>query len=81
MRTNVDIPAKHLTALRTLAAQRGLRGFSRLVTEALDKYLAELRTGDDERRGKAIDRLIGSVSSADAEGMRKELRRSREERA
>jgi metal-responsive CopG/Arc/MetJ family transcriptional regulator len=81
MRTNVDIPAKHLTALRTLAARRGLRGFSKLVTEALDKYLAELRTKGEERREKAIDRLIGSVSSADAEHMRKELRKSREEKA
>ena len=81
MRTNVDIPAKHLTALRTLAARRGLRGFSRLVTEALDKYLAELRTQDEELREKAIDRLIGSISADDAEHMRKELRKVREERA
>ncbi len=81
MRTNVDIPAKQLTALRTLAARRGLRGFSRLVTEALDKYLAELRTEDEERREKAIDRLIGSISGEDAEHLRKELRKSREEKA
>ncbi len=51
------------------------------MTEALDKYLAELRTQDEEFREKAIDRLTGSISADDAEHMRKELRKSREERA
>lgn len=78
MRTNVDIPARHLTALRTLAARRGLRGFSRLVTEAIDRYLAELGAQDEERREKTIDRLVGSISAEEAEHMREELRRSRE---
>ncbi len=81
MRTNVDIPAKQLTALRTLAAQRGLRGFSRLVTEALDEYLAKRRSKDEELRAKRIDRLIGSISDADAKHMREEMRKNREEKA
>jgi hypothetical protein len=46
MRTTVEISAQQHRALSALAQQRGLRGFSQLVQEALDSYLSDL--GQDE---------------------------------
>lgn len=46
MRTTVEISDLQHQALSTLAQRRGLRGFSQLVQEAVDSYLADL--GQDE---------------------------------
>jgi hypothetical protein len=46
VRTTVEISAGQHRALSALAQQRGLRGFSQLVQEALDSYLGDL--GQDE---------------------------------
>ena len=46
MRTTVEISDRQHRALSALAQQRGLRGFSQLVQEALDCYLRDL--GQDE---------------------------------
>ena len=40
MRTTVEISSEQHIALLNLAAKRGIRGFSSLVQEALDEYLA-----------------------------------------
>lgn len=79
----MEIPIRELTELRALAAKRGLRGFSGIVTEALRDYLETKgeREREERRRQKTIDRVIGSISKEDAEHMRKELRKSREEKA
>lgn len=42
MRTTVEISDEQHRALSALAQQRGLRGFSQLVQEALDSYLRDL---------------------------------------
>jgi hypothetical protein len=41
MRTTVEIRADQRLALNALAHQRGLRGISELVQEAIDLYLAQ----------------------------------------
>ena len=46
MRTTVEITDEQRVALSALAARRGLRGFSALVREAIDHYLAT-EQGDD----------------------------------
>ncbi|HWM03539.1 MAG TPA: hypothetical protein VNP92_14495 [Actinophytocola sp.] len=46
MRTTVEISARQHRALSALAQQRGLRGFTQLVQEALDSSLGDL--GQDE---------------------------------
>jgi hypothetical protein len=46
MRTTIEMDDAHHRALSALAQQRGLRGFSQLVAEALDVYLDSL--GDSE---------------------------------
>ena len=40
MRTTVEISDRQRSILLSLAAQRGLRGYSEIVQEALDQYIA-----------------------------------------
>ncbi|MGE2690368.1 hypothetical protein [Mycolicibacterium pulveris] len=48
MRTTVEITAEQHRALTAIAQRRGVRGFSPLVQEALDSYLADLSTDEVE---------------------------------
>ncbi len=67
MRTTVEISDEHRARLLALAAERGEKGFSKLVQEALDLYLAEIESAEHEARiGRALD-AIGSVSEEVAE--------------
>jgi hypothetical protein len=40
MRTTIEISDRHRSILLSLAAQRGLRGYSEIIQEAIDLYLA-----------------------------------------
>ncbi len=71
MRTTIEIPAHLRDSLLNLARHRGLRGFSQLVEEALNAYLADL--GADE-----VDLLLSLESSID-ESEEHEMRRRIEE--
>lgn len=62
MRTTVEIRDDQRAKLLELAARRGEKGFSRLVEEALDRYLAAV-SGSEER----IRRALGAVGSLDEE--------------
>ena len=68
MRTTVEIKGKHRTRLRQLAARRGEKGFSRIINEAIETYLAELDSREVVRR-KAL-RLCGSLSAKEADRLR-----------
>jgi len=71
MRATIEIPDHlHETLLR-LARRRGLRGFSRLVEEALDSYLADLSPEET--------RLLLSLESSIDESEEQEMRRRIEE--
>ena len=48
MRTTVEITEAQHRALSAVAQQRGIRGFSALVQEALDAYLQDLRIDEVE---------------------------------
>jgi len=52
MRTTVEITDAQHRALSAVAQQRGLRGFSALVQEAVDAYLQDLRADE-------VDLLLG----------------------
>jgi len=41
VRTTVAIKREHQVLLRALAAKRGLRGYSKIISEALDLYFAK----------------------------------------
>jgi hypothetical protein len=57
MRTTVEITVEQHRALSAIAHRRGVRGFSALVQEALDGYLANLTTDE-------VDLLLGLEGTA-----------------
>lgn len=76
MRTTIEISAEHRARLLELAARRGEKGFSRLVQEALDAYLASEQAQEDVRRRALLVR--GSFSDTDAGELRQATRGIRE---
>ena len=69
MRTTVEITDEQHRALSAIAQHRGVRGFSVLVQEALDGYLANLKTDE-------VDLLLGLegvLTESDAEEVRSRI--------
>ena len=64
MRTTIELSEAHRAILLRLAAERGQKGFSRLIAEAVDAYLANL--GLDHER-TAAQRLRGVLSAGAAD--------------
>ena len=73
MRTTVQIRDDQREALAAMAARRGLRGFSTLIQEAIDRFLDE----DDADDNAAFMALRGSITDEQAERMREAIRFSR----
>ena len=76
MRTTVEIPDHQRARLLDLAARRGERGFSRLVQEAIEHYLAEHYPQSD--RVAAALSAIGSLDAASADALEESVREVRE---
>ena len=76
MRTTIEMSPEHRARLVEMAARRGDKGFSRLIAEALDAYLA--RQERDEERTRAALAAGGSVSDKDAKALRAVTKRLRE---
>jgi metal-responsive CopG/Arc/MetJ family transcriptional regulator len=76
MRTTVEIDDAHRAELLKLAAQRGEKGFSSLIREALDLYLRQHRARR-EAVSKAID-LQGSFGEKEADALEGSVRQLRE---
>jgi hypothetical protein len=76
MRTTVEINDKHRARLLQLAARRGDKGFSRILAEAIERYLAELDRPDATRR-KALE-LCGSLSRREADRLRADTAKLRQ---
>jgi predicted transcriptional regulator len=77
MRTTVELRDDLRARLVALAARRGMRGFSRLVEEALERFLdAE---SDAERARRVVDALaaLGSLPARSAAAMRGRVRDAR----
>ena len=76
MRTTVEINDEHRARLLQLAARRGDKGYSRIVAEAIERYLAELDKSDMARR-KALQ-LCGSLSRREADRLRADATKIRQ---
>ena len=76
MRTTVDIKHEHRSALLAIAARRGLKGFSGVLEDAIENYLA----GEAEREKKVqtVLSLAGSISEEEAEEWHKAVQKIRE---
>ena len=69
MRTTVEITDEQHRALSAIAQRRGVRGFSALVQEALDGYLASLNTDE-------VDLLLGlegTLTESEAQEVRSRI--------
>lgn len=71
MRTTIDLPNDRRARLMALAARRGMRGYSDIVREAIDRYLEE-----EERKEAALPEILslaGSLSEEEARDARKRI--------
>lgn len=75
MRTTIDIPDEQRAKLLKLAAERGEKGFSRLVQEALERYLDEAE--EHEQRVQAALGALGTLSEEEAAVLEESVRRLR----
>lgn len=76
MRTTIEITAAQRARLLEIAAQRGEKGFSKLVRQALDAFL-DAQAGEREVRRRAL-MLEGVLASSEAERLRASTRELRD---
>lgn len=71
MRTTIELSDDHRSALHSLAARRRLRGYSRLIQEAIDFYIREKVRGRNDI--KHLLKMKGTWSDEEAKKIRKRL--------
>jgi hypothetical protein len=76
MRTTIEIRPDHRAKLLELAASRGEKGFSSVIAEAIDSYLAA--EGENGRLRKNALRLSGKISGREADELLSKTRQTRE---
>jgi metal-responsive CopG/Arc/MetJ family transcriptional regulator len=71
MRTTIELSDDHRSALHSIAARRGLRGYSKLIQEAIDFYIKEkVKKGEG---AKEILKMRGTWSREEAKHFKKRL--------
>jgi metal-responsive CopG/Arc/MetJ family transcriptional regulator len=75
VRTTIEILDEQRAKLLKLAAERGEKGFSRLVQEALERYLDEAE--EHEQRVQAALAALGTLSEEEAAQLEESVRRLR----
>jgi predicted transcriptional regulator len=75
MRTTVELSDRHRAKLLELAAERGEKGFSRIIQEAVERYLVEQGSRHD-RIAQAL-KLQGSLGDAAADALVESVKLSR----
>lgn len=64
MRTTIELTDEHRARLTELAARRGIRGFSKLIGEAVEKYLdGQVERGEDLRAALAVQGLLDAAEA------------------
>ncbi len=76
MRTTIEIRNEYRARLLEIAARRGDKGFSHIVEEALERYLAEEEALQEARRRALVMR--GALSEEDAAALAEETYRLHE---
>ena len=73
MRPTIDVPIHIRQQLSQEASSRNLKGFSKIIVEALEKYF----NSKSKDRKKTINRLKGSLSSSEYAKALKNLQEGR----
>lgn len=76
MRTTIEISDRHRSILLSLAAQKGLRGYSGIIQEALDYYLTHQTRAAVAKRD--IQQMRGSWKVEETKEIRSKLTELRE---
>jgi len=71
MRTTIELSERHRGFLITLAAERGSRGYSAVICDALDHYMSCKNTVRD-LKAKVL-KMKGSWSQAEADDVREKI--------
>ncbi len=78
MRTTVELSDEHRAKLLALAAQRGEKGYSRVLSDTIAAGLEVLSEREhEERRARALSAL-GTLSGEEADELEREVRWLRE---
>jgi hypothetical protein len=72
MRTTVELSERTYVRLRAVAAERGMRGFSAIVEEALERFLEP----DGANLPSALLEAEGAWSKSDVEDWEEECRKA-----
>lgn len=75
MRTTIELPDRQRAQLLELAARRGLKGFSQLVQEALDRFLQTAQPEDTRARDAVA--VLGTMTEAAARRLETSVSRVR----
>ena len=78
MRTTIEISDEHRARLLELAARRGQKGFSFLVREAIERYLADESEAEHREKVEAALAVLGRLSEKSAKHLEETRRRLRE---
>lgn len=76
MRTTVELTQSQRARLLKLAAERGEKGYSSLVREAINRYLDD--ETDRKSRVEAAVRVLGTLDESSADRMTETARNIRE---
>ncbi len=71
MRTTIEMKIEHRAKLLEIAANRGQKGFSSVVSEAIDVYLG-LEAQREKQRHRGLE-LKGALSPKEAKELRKRV--------
>jgi Arc/MetJ-type ribon-helix-helix transcriptional regulator len=75
MRTTIELSNDHRSSLHSLAARRGLRGYSELIREAVDLYIRHITA--KERSPRHLLLMRGTWNKEDARKFQRKLRKIR----
>ena len=78
MRTTVEFSEAEIALLRTLAAQRGEKGYSKVLSEALAEYAQRHSPRELARRRELMERARGSITDEEAAEARRIIAELRE---
>ena len=75
MRTTIELSNDHRSSLHSLAARRGLRGYSKLIQEAVDLYIQGMTA--KERNTEQLLKMRGTWNKEEARNFQNKLREIR----
>ena len=75
MRTTIELPDHQRAKLLEIAPRRGLRGFSAIVQEAVERYLTEAAPRNE--RVQAALSVLGTLDDEEADEMEASIRELR----